>query len=231
MTADPTTGPVQGSAEEIPAFPPPGDKTPQPPPESRVNKDMEATLALERDAELMLRVREGDEISFALLLERHRAPVVHFMYRMVLNQAVSEELAQEVFLRVYRSRATYEPTAKFTTWLFRIATHLALNWIRDGKKEKGHESLNEELLEGVERQIADRQPSIERELVEQVKVREIRQAVDALPGNQRAAVLMHKYEGLGYVEIARALRCSESAVKSVLFRAYETLRSRLAHMA
>ena len=80
----------------------------------------------------MLRVRAGDEASFGVLLDRYRAPVIHFLYRMVQNQAVSEELAQDVFLRVYRSRATYEPTAKFTTWLFRIATHLALNWIRDG---------------------------------------------------------------------------------------------------
>lgn len=212
---------------------------PQPGPETRVTNGMEAVMALERDApglmerdaELMLRVREGDDTSFAMLLDRHRTPVVHFLYRMVLNQAVSEELAQEVFLRVYRSRATYEPTAKFTTWLFRIATHLALNWIRDGKKEKGQESLNEELLEGVERQVADPQPSIEQELVTQVKLREVRQAVEALPAKQRAAVLMHKYQGLGYSEIARVLRCSESAVKSVLFRAYETLRSRLAHMA
>ena len=206
-------------------------EAPQPEPGVRVSKDMEAVMALERDAELMIRVREGDDTSFALLLERHRAPVVHFLYRMVLNQAVSEELAQEVFLRVYRSRATYEPTAKFTTWLFRIATHLALNWIRDGKKEKGHESLNEELLEGVERQVADPQPSVEQELVYQVKLREVRQAVEALPPKQRAAVLMHKYQGLGYAEIARVLRCSDSAVKSVLFRAYETLRSRLAHLA
>src|SRR5690349_17444242 len=104
---------------------------------------MEAVAALERDAQLMLRVREGDDASFALLLERHRGPVVHFLFRMVQNQPVSEELAQEVFLRVYRSRTSYEPTAKFTTWLFRIATHVALNWIRDVKKEKGLESLNE----------------------------------------------------------------------------------------
>src|ERR1700739_4023184 len=102
---------------------------------------MEAVAAFERDAELMLRVREGDDTSFALLLERHRRPVVHFLYRMVQNQAVSEDLAQEVFLRVSRIRETYEPAAKFTTWLFRIATHLALNHLRDGQKEKGHESL------------------------------------------------------------------------------------------
>jgi len=179
----------------------------------------------------MLRVRAGDDTSFAMLLERHRGPVVHFLYRMVPNQAVSEELAQEVFLRVYRSRATYEPTAKFTTWLFRIATHVALNSIRDRKKEKGHESLDEELLDGMERQVADRQQTVEQEMVHEVKRREVRQAIEALPAKQRAAVLMHKYEGLDYSQIAAVLRCSESAIKSLLFRAYESLRGRLAHMA
>jgi RNA polymerase sigma-70 factor (ECF subfamily) len=150
---------------------------------------------------------------------------------MVQNRAVSEELAQEVFLRVYRSRETYEPTAKFTTWLFRIATHLALNWIRDGKKEKSNESLNEEVSEGVERQVADRQPSVEQTMIYEVKVREIRKAIEALPEKQRAAVLMHKYQGLDYSQISGALSCTESAVKSLLFRAYETLRLRLAHLA
>ena len=192
---------------------------------------MEAVVALEQDAQLMLRVGEGDDTSFALLLERHRGPVVHFLYRMVQNQAVSEELAQEVFLRVYRSRSTYEPTAKFTTWLFRIATHVALNSIRDGKKEKGHESLDEESTEGMERQVADRQPTVEQEMVHEVRLREVRQAIEALPAKQRAAVLMHKYEGLDYTQIAGALNCSESAIKSLLFRAYESLRGRLAHMA
>ncbi len=192
---------------------------------------MEAVVALERDAQLMLRVREGDDTSFAVLLERHRGPVVHFLYRMVQNQAVSEELAQEVFLRVYRSRTTYEPTAKFTTWLFRIATHVALNSIRDRKKEKGHESLDEATLDGTERQVADRQQTVEQEMVHEVKLREVRQAIEALPAKQRAAVLMHKYEGLDYAQIAGVLSCSESAVKSLLFRAYESLRGRLAHMA
>ncbi|MBZ5604624.1 MAG: RNA polymerase sigma factor [Acidobacteriia bacterium] len=192
---------------------------------------MEAVAALERDAELMLRVRAGDTTSFALLLERHRTPVVHFLFRMVQNQAVAEELAQEVFLRVYRSRERYEPTAKFTTWLFRIATHLALNWIRDGKKEKGQESLNEDLIEGVERQVADQQPTVEQEMLYEVKLREVRDAIGMLPAKQRAAVVMHKYEELEYSQIARALSCSESAVKSLLFRAYETLRARLSHMA
>lgn len=192
---------------------------------------MEAVATLERDAELMLRVRAGDETSFALLLERHRTPLVHFLYRMVGNQAISEELAQEVFLRVYRSRTSYEPTAKFTTWLYRIATHLALNSLRDGKKEKGHQSLDEEVMEGIDRQVASPDRNVEEELLRQARFREIRAAVEALPEKQRAAVLLHKYQGLGYAQIAKVLDTSESAVKSLLFRAYETLRGRLAHLA
>jgi RNA polymerase sigma-70 factor, ECF subfamily len=186
---------------------------------------------LEEDAGLMLRVRNGDQASFGLLLERHRGPVIHFLYRMVQNQAVAEELAQEVFLRVYRSRETYEPTAKFTTWLFRIATHLALNWIRDGRNEKLQDSLDQEMPDGATRQVADRAKTVEQELVYQVKLREVRQAIEGLPAKQRAAVMMHKYEELEYTQIAGVLSCSESAVKSLLFRAYESLRTRLAHMA
>src|ERR1700730_3412909 len=197
----------------------------------RVNSDRAAQASLERDAELMLGVRDGDQASFGLLLQKHRGPVIHFLYRMVQNQAVAEELAQEVFLRVFRSRENYEPTAKFTTWLFRIATHLGLNWIRDGRNEKLQESLDRETTEGATRQIADLARNVEQELVYRVKLVEVRQAIEALPSKQRAAVLLHKYEEMEYSEIASVLRCSESAVKSLLFRAYEHLRSRLAHMA
>jgi len=187
--------------------------------------------ALERDAELMLRVRDGDQASFGCLLERHRGPVIHFLYRMTASEAVAEELAQEVFFRVYKSRSTYEPSAKFTTWLFRIATHLGLNWIRDGRKESRQESLDQATAEGTTRQVADLARNVEQEMVYQVRLREVRQAIESLPSKQRAAVLMHKYEEMEYAEIANVLSCSESAVKSLLFRAYEHLRSRLAHMA
>ena len=149
---------------------------------------------------------------------------------MILNQAVAEELAQEVFLRVYRSRANYEPTAKFTTWLYRIASHLALNHIRDRRHERNQESLDEEVSEGMGRQVASLGPTIEQTLVRESKFVEIRQAIQNLPAKQRAAVLMHKYEEMEYSHIATALECSESAVKSLLFRAYEGLRAKLAHM-
>ena len=189
-----------------------------------------AAATLDYDAELMLRVKEGDGTSFGVLLEKHRASVIHFVYRLVQEQAIAEELSQEVFLRVYRSRSSYEPTAKFKTWLFRIATHLALNWLRDEKHERGQERLDDMSADLPMRQVSDRRPSVEQVLVYGVKLEEVRRAVAALPEKQRAAVLMHKYEEMEYVQIAKVLGCSESAVKSLLFRAYETLRARLAHM-
>ena len=187
--------------------------------------------ALDFDAELMLRVKEGDGASFGVLLEKHRSSVVHFLYRMVQNHAVAEELAQEVFLRVYRSRSTYEPTAKFTTWMFRIATHLALNALRDGKNDRLQERLDDDSGKLPVRQVFDRRPSVEQSMVYEAKMDEVRRAISVLPEKQRAAVLMHKYEEMEYSQIAKVLSCSESAVKSLLFRAYETLRARLAHMA
>jgi len=199
--------------------------------EERVKTDVGGlAAALDFDAELMLRVKDGDGASFGILLQKHRLPVIHFLYRMVQNQAVAEELAQEVFLRVYRSRESYEPTAKFTTWLFRIATHLALNSLRDGRNRRMEERLDADSPETQVRQVADRRPSVEQTMVYQARLDEVRRAVAMLPEKQRAAVLMHKYEEMEYSQI-KVLNCSESAVKSILFRAYETLRARLAHMA
>ena len=186
-------------------------------------------MALEHDAQLMLSVKEGDEASFALLLARYRTPVMNFIYRMVQNQPVAEELAQEVFLRVYRARNGYAPSAKFTTWLFRIATHLALNAIRDNRTERATDSLDQEQTPAAA--VADRRASIEQVLLEEARLMEVRRAVQALPSKQRAAVLMHKYQEMEYAQIAQVLGCSESAVKSLLFRAYEALRRKLAHFA
>src|SRR5579885_379390 len=137
----------------------------------RVNTDMGgAAAALDYDAELMLRVKEGDGASFGLLLEKHRSAVIHFLYRMVQNHAVAEELAQEVFLRVYRSRSSYEPTAKFTTWLFRIATHLALNSLRDHRNERAQESLDGEDPEARTIQIMDWRRNREQELLAEARL-------------------------------------------------------------
>ncbi|HEY2017819.1 MAG TPA: sigma-70 family RNA polymerase sigma factor [Bryobacteraceae bacterium] len=187
-------------------------------------------MPLEYDAELMLRVKDGDSASFALLLDRHRPAILRFIYRKVRNQAMAEELSQEVFLRVYRSRHTYQATAKFRTWLFRIATHLTLNALRDSKKDAWHERLNDEPLTGPVWQISDGKPSVEARMVREAELDEVRRAIAELPDVQRTAVRMQRYDELEYAEIARMLECSESAVKSLMFRAHEALRRRLAYL-
>jgi RNA polymerase sigma-70 factor (ECF subfamily) len=185
------------------------------------------------DVQLMLDVKAGDEASFGFLLQKYRTPLVNFLFRMVRDQATAEDLAQEVFLRVYRARKQYSPSAKFTTWMFRIATNLALNSVRDNRYRKMETSIdapqsNEE--EKVTRDLPAREMRIDEHLVEQARVDMIRRAVESLPEKQRVAVLLHKYEEMDYSEIARVLECSESALKSLLFRAYETLRVELAPM-
>ena len=182
------------------------------------------------DVQLMLGVKEGDETAFELLLARYRSPVINFLYRMLQNRAIAEELAQEVFLRVYRARKDYKPTAKFTTWMFRIASNLALNAIRDGRAARAMEVATDE-TDGEDdlpvMQLADRRPTVEQEMIERDRAGVIRQAVEALPEKQRMAVLLHKYQDMDYAEIAKIIGCSESALKSLLFRAYESLRERL----
>jgi RNA polymerase sigma-70 factor (ECF subfamily) len=185
------------------------------------------------DVQLMLDVKAGDEASFELLLHRYRTPLVNFLYRMVRNREQAEDLAQEVFLRVYRAREDYVPSAKFTTWLFRIATNLALNSVRDTRYHKLEVSIDAPISEaedGDERtlDIPEKHPNIEQHLVEDARRKMIRHAIDKLPEKQRAAVLLHKYQELDYAEIAKILACSESALKSLLFRAYESLRVELA---
>ncbi len=186
------------------------------------------------DVQLMLDVKAGDEQSFALLLQRYRSPLVNFLYRMVRNREQAEDLAQEVFIRVYRARAEYVPSAKFTTWLFRIATNLALNSLRDTRHQRMEISLDAPVTadaeDGDERtlDVADKHPDIEQHLVEETRKAMIKHAIDKLPEKQRAAVLLHKYQELDYGEIAKILSCSESALKSLLFRAYENLRVELA---
>jgi RNA polymerase sigma-70 factor (ECF subfamily) len=182
------------------------------------------------DAEIMLRVREGDDVGFNFLIEKYRKPIMNFMYRMVHNQAVAEELAQEVFLRVYRSRQTYRAEAKFTTWLYRIATNLGVNHARDTKHERAAQTIYLDQPDpetGTTPDVADMHPGAEEEMVKDERMKAIRKHVMALPERQRTAVLMHKYQGLDYKEIGAVLRLSESATKSLLFRAYQTLRERL----
>ncbi|MGH9682036.1 MAG: RNA polymerase sigma factor [Candidatus Acidiferrales bacterium] len=180
------------------------------------------------DVQLMLDVKAGDEASFDVLLRKYRAPLVNFLYRMVRDTATAEDLAQEVFLRVYRARNQYSPSAKFTTWLFRIATNLALNSIRDNRRKVMEVYIDAPADEDhAPRELPARDLRIDEHMVERDRADFIRRAIVALPEKQRVAVLLHKYEEMDYAEIAKILGCSESALKSLLFRAYETLRVHL----
>ena len=236
-----------GKGENMPEF----DQETQPPGEDGVMDDM-ATLAINPrafeglqttethraagdfgqmdDATIMLELRAGNMAGFDFLIQKYRKPIIHFMYRMVHNQAVAEELAQEVFLRVYRSRETYRAEARFSTWLYRIATNLGVNHARDTRHERAASTiyLDEADAEtGSTPDVADTTPSAEANLLRRERLNAIRQHVLALPERQRMAVLMHKYEGMDYKEIGDVLKLSESATKSLLFRAYQTLRERL----
>jgi RNA polymerase sigma-70 factor (ECF subfamily) len=189
-------------------------------------------LAALSDAEVMLRVAAGDTAAFDYLVSKYRRPLVQFMYRMAHNQAVAEELAQEVFLRVYRSRHTYAAEAKFTTWLYRIATNLGVNHARDHRHDKHAVSLDEPDAEtGTLPDVPDPGLSAEQQLLRRERLALIRSKVEALPERQRLAVMMHKYQGRDYRQIGEVLKLSESATKSLLFRAYETLREELKGLA
>jgi RNA polymerase sigma-70 factor (ECF subfamily) len=178
----------------------------------------------------MLRVREGDDAGFDFLIAKYRRAIVHFMFRMVHNQAVAEELAQEVFLRVYRSRATYRAEARFSTWLYRIATNLGVNHARDTKHERAASNIyldQPDAETGTTPDVADSTPLVEMTMLRDERMQAIRDHVMALPERQRNAVLMHKYQDMDYKQIGEVLKLSESATKSLLFRAYQTLRERL----
>lgn len=182
------------------------------------------------DAGIMLELKAGNMAAFDVLIQKYRKPIVNFMYRMTRNQAIAEELAQEVFLRVYRSRETYRAEARFSTWLYRIATNLGVNHARDTRHERTASTVYLDETDphtGTTPDVADQTPGAEARLLRDERMAAIRDYVIALPERQRTAVLMHKYEGMDYKQIGDVLKLSESATKSLLFRAYQTLREKL----
>lgn len=179
----------------------------------------------------MLEAKAGETASLALLVEKHRRGVLHFFYRQLQDAAIAEELTQEVFLRVHRSRASYEPTAKFATWLYRIAANLVLNWRRDHDREKAYVRLDAPLPSNtLHGQLADDCMSADEWLLFETRRAEVRRAVSELPGRQRTVVLLHKFEEMEGQQIAATLGCSHQAVRSLLCRAYANLRVRLSEV-
>ena len=183
----------------------------------------------DEDAALMLSVRRGDERAFEELVRRHQDRVVSLAYRYLGSAADAEDLAQEVFLRVHRARESYEPAARFSTWLHRITVNASLNFLRGRKARK---AFSAEMPAGDDDDGApdpadpdQEAPSAAADRDELARV--LRAIVDALPERQRMAILLNKYEGMSYEEVAAAMDLSLMAVKSLLTRARVAIRDKL----
>jgi RNA polymerase sigma-70 factor (ECF subfamily) len=177
------------------------------------------------DVALMLRFQKGDEAAFEELVKRHTRPILNLVYRYVGDASRAEDVAQDIFVKVYRARMKYEPKAKFSTWLYRVAVNHCLNDIRSRKSQPSLAAPINDLLEHPSGEDPDAR--LRREELR----RAVKDALDDLPENQRLAVLLARYEELSYEEIAETMGMSLEAVKSVLFRAKENLQRALARFA
>jgi RNA polymerase sigma-70 factor, ECF subfamily len=187
--------------------------------------------ATDPDVELMLRVRDGDTTAFRQLFARHADPVVNFATRFVTNRDRAEELVQDAFFQIFRARKRYEPRARFATFLYRVVTNLCLNELRrfeyQGKLEplEGNPGPEGEPT----RELPDEGAVTAHEtLVGREAAGRIQAVLDRLPMSQKTALLLSRVEGFSYQEVADTLETSVSAVKSLIFRATQTLREELA---
>jgi RNA polymerase sigma-70 factor (ECF subfamily) len=182
------------------------------------------------DADLMLRVKRGDRAAFEALVEKYKQPLMNFVQRTLRDEAEAEDLAQNVFLQVFKSRARYERTAKFSTWLFTIARNLCLNEIRRRSRHPA-ESLEEthaQHEDQPQKQYEDKTVALPVDTLLHGELAEkIEEALAALPENQRSALLLCRQEELSYEEIAKILDCSLPATKSLIHRGRETLKEKL----
>jgi RNA polymerase sigma-70 factor (ECF subfamily) len=179
--------------------------------------------------DLMARVAKGDDEAFETLVTRHQTPVLNLIYRFLGDRAQAKDLAQEVFLRVWQTAKTYEPKAKFTTWIYRIGTNLCLNELKAARRRKWFPFYRSQ--EGTDNAIEDTypddSPTAEDLLLAKERTRQVSEALQSLPANQRMALVLKRYDDLPYEEIARIMGCSVSAVESLLVRAKKALREKL----
>lgn len=187
---------------------------------------------LDSDVSLMLEFQKGDISSFEKLVQKHKESIINIIYQFIGERDEAEDLAVEVFLRVYRAAKKYQAKAKFTTWLYKITTNLCLNEIRKkaklqtislSKPISAGEEKEEELIE----KIADAAPSPQQILEKKERNALIRKAIDSLPAKQRMATILQIYEGLSYKEISRILGCSVKSVERRLYWARTNLKERL----
>jgi RNA polymerase sigma-70 factor (ECF subfamily) len=176
---------------------------------------------VDADARLMLAFAAGDEASFDALFDRWSAPLLRFVERMVKDRATAEELVQDAFLRVHRARGSYEPRARFSTWLYRIAGNLARNELRRPRRARPHASTDDDTGPALELIAGGASTD---DVVHSRRVGSaVEHALDALPERQRMALWLSAVEGLRYAEIAEALETTPASVKSLIHRARSAL--------
>ncbi len=181
------------------------------------------------DVQLMLSFQQGDKAAFEALLRKYFPRLLNFIYRFVGTREIAEDITQEVFIKVYKSGSYYQPQSKFQTWVYTIAKNMSLNELR--RNRKGMVSLDAPFDTGkneMQRQMADTETlGPDQAMVQKEKVTAIRKAINSLPENQRLAVLLRRYDKFSYEQIAQTMGTSEKAVKSLLNRAKENLRTKL----
>jgi len=179
--------------------------------------------------ELMARIAEGDEDAFEILVNRHQTSILNLVYRFIGDRTQAKDLAQEVFLKVWQSAQNYEPKAKFTTWIYRITANLCFNELKSARRKKwfSFNRSNEDGDHTFEETLSDSAPSAEDLLLENERNRQISDALQSLPENQRMAMILKRYDELSYREIGQIIGCSVSAVESLLVRAKKTLQEKL----
>jgi RNA polymerase sigma-70 factor (ECF subfamily) len=185
--------------------------------------------AADYDVSLMLAFQRGEELAFQELVERNHARVIGLIYRFIGDATDAEDLAQEVFLRIYRARPTYKPTAKFSTWMFRITANVSLNALRSRASRRDDVSIDQmaDVHEGP-RAVPDPESRMPDQSLHQQELQtKVQEAIQTLPEKQQIAVVLNKYEDMSYADIARTIGCSTMAVKSLLARARDNLKERL----
>jgi len=185
------------------------------------------------DVQLMLRAKQGDDDAFSKLVVNYQDRLTTIFYHMTQNQEAAEDLAQDVFMRIYRARHGYQPNAKFSTWLFRIANNLAINAHRNKKRRKEialptGESTSVNSVRAEEQALAEKSALMpQRQLDKHELQLVVQRAMDQLSERQRLTVLLHKFEGMSYAEIGETMELTVPAVKSLLSRARDGLRASL----
>jgi RNA polymerase sigma-70 factor (ECF subfamily) len=179
--------------------------------------------------DLMVKIRKGDENAFEILVNRHQTSVLNLIYRYIGDRTQAKDLAQEVFLKVWQAAKSYRPEAKFTTWLYRITANLCFNELKSARRKKwfSFHQADDQSGDTIEETLSDSAPSAEELLLAKERSRQISDALQNLPDNQRMAIILKRYEGLSYEEIGRIMGCSVPAVESLLVRAKRNLQEKL----